>query len=70
MGVAFLRPTNFPIFPPLPPPLQKYLNAHIQFEEVMKSHCPNSLKFGAGSGYYKVVFLGNLEMVIIGTGRK
>ena len=27
----------------------------------MKSRCPSSLGFGAGGGYSKVVFLGNLE---------
>jgi hypothetical protein len=63
IGVAFLRPTNSPILPfPLP---SKYLNAHIQLEEVMKSHCGSSLGFGARGGYSKVAFLGNLEMVII-----
>ena len=27
----------------------------------MKSRCPSSLGFGAGGGYSKVVFLGNLK---------
>jgi hypothetical protein len=69
IGVAFLRTTNVPIFPSLPP-FQRYLNAHIELEEVMKSRCPSSLGFVAGGSYSKVAFLGNLEMVIIGTGRK
>ena len=70
VGVAFLRPTNSFIFSPLPPPLQRYVNVHIQLEKVMKSHPPSSLDYGAGGSYSKVVFLGNLEMVIIGTRRK
>jgi hypothetical protein len=65
--VAFLRPSNSPIFPTLLHPLKKYLNAHIQLEKVMKSHCPSSLGFGDGGDYSKVAFLGNLVMVIIET---
>jgi hypothetical protein len=49
---------------------QRYLNAHIQLEDVMKSHHPSSWDFGVEDDYCKIGFLGNLEMVIIGTGRK
>jgi hypothetical protein len=67
--VAFLKPTNSPFFPTLLPFL-KYLNAHIQLEEIMKSCCSCSLVFGTGGGCSKSTFIGNLEMVIIGTERK
>lgn len=69
VGVAFLRPTNSLFSLPFSLP-SKYLNAHIQLEKPMKSRCPSSLGFGAGGGYSKVAFPGNLVMVIIGTGRK
>jgi hypothetical protein len=68
--MAFLKPTNTPIFLTLPLTLSKYLNAHIQHEKVMKSCHPSSLSFGAGGDYSKVAFVRNLEMVIIRTGRK
>jgi hypothetical protein len=68
VGMAFLRPTDSLIFPN--PFLQRYLNARIQLEELMKSHRPSSLGFGVGGGYSKVAFLGSLELVITGTGRK
>jgi hypothetical protein len=55
VDVAFLRPTNSPIFPPVPWP-SKYLNIHIQLKEVMKSHCPRSLSLGARRGYYRLYF--------------
>jgi hypothetical protein len=67
--MASLGSTNSPFSPPFHT-LQKHLNAHILLEEVMKSHLPSSLGFGVGGGYSKVVFLGNLEMVIIEAGRK
>ena len=41
-GVAFLKPANAPFSLPSPP-LQKYLNTHIQLEEIMKSCRPSSL---------------------------
>jgi hypothetical protein len=41
IGVAFLKPMNSPIFPNFPRLFKKYLNAHIQLEEVMKSLCPS-----------------------------
>ena len=66
--MAFLRPTNSPIFPTLTHPLQKYLKAHIQLEEVMKIRPPRSVGFGAGSDYSKVAFLGNLEIIMTGHG--
>ena len=36
----------------------------------MKSRRPSPLGFGAGGGYSKVAFLGNLEMVITEAGKK
>jgi hypothetical protein len=71
IGVAFLRPTNSPIFPTLHYSPSNYLlcNIHIQLEEFMKYH-PSSLGFGARGHYSKVIFLRNSQMVIIGTRRK
>ena len=45
IGVAFLRPSNSPISLPFPL-LSKYLNAHVQLEEVVKSHYHSSLDVG------------------------
>ena len=65
---GLLKANQLPHFPLTP--LQKYLNAYIQLEEVMKSHHLRSLGFGTGGGYPNVASLGNLEIVTIGTGRK
>ena len=54
VGVTFLRTTNSLIFSTPP---SRYLSAHTQQEEVMKSHHSGSLGLGAGGGYSKVVFL-------------
>ena len=64
VGVAFLRPNNSPIFP-YPCSASRYHNANIKLEEVMKSRSLSSLGFGARGGYFKVVFLGNVEMIRI-----
>jgi hypothetical protein len=64
--VAFLR-LKTPLFTlPSPHPF-KYIS---MLEEVIKSNPSSSLGFGAGGIYSKVTFLGNLEMLMIGTWRK
>jgi len=59
IGYQHLLHSSDPLYP------QGYLNIHVQVEEVMEE---SSSQFpglwGAGSGYSKVVFMRNLEMVV------